>query len=275
MKTNRKFKVYSFATVAIMLLMTGQLFAQNNINREVLPVVGPEPQTYTELDVRNTEPPLPFNVTAPKDAPNVVIILIDDLGLGATTTFGGPINTPTMDALADNGLRYNNFHTTALCSPTRMALKTGRNHHTCNTGSIMETATAYPGNSGSLPNSVAPLAEMLRLNGYSTGAFGKWHETAAWETSVSGPFDRWPTQQGFDKFYGFIGGETDQWAPLIYDGLKKVNPPKMATPIGLHISEPLPFNTIIGNIARIVVIDVISTGLNLERPPATTARFNE
>ncbi|MCD4729043.1 MAG: arylsulfatase, partial [Bacteroidales bacterium] len=215
------------SVLAIMILLSVSLFAQDNINREILPIVEPEPQTYTELDVRNTEPPAPFNVTAPKDAPNVVIILIDDLGLGATTTFGGPINTPTMDKLANNGLRYNNFNTTALCSPTRMAIKTGRNHHTCNTGSIMETATAYPGNTGSLPNSVAPLAEMLRLNGYSTGAFGKWHETAAWETSVSGPFDRWPTHQGFDKFYGFIGGETDQWAPLIYDGLKKVNPPKM------------------------------------------------
>jgi len=201
--------------------------AEEKINREILPVVVQEPQTYTELDVRNTKPPEPFNVTAPKDAPNVVIVLIDDVGFGATTTFGGPIETPTMDKLAKNGLRYNNFHTTALCSPTRMAIKTGRNHHTTNTGSIMETATAYPGNTGSLPQSVAPLAEMLRLNGYSTGAFGKWHETAAWETSVSGPFDRWPTHQGFDKFYGFIGGETDQWAPLIYDGLKKVNPPKM------------------------------------------------
>ncbi len=213
--------------LALMILFAVPLFAQENINREVLPVLAPEPSTYTELDVRNTEPPVPFNVTAPEDAPNVVIVLIDDLGLGATTTFGGPINTPTMDRLANDGLRYNNFHTTALCSPTRMALKTGRNHHTCNTGSIMETATAYPGNTGALPNSVAPLAEMLRLNGYSTAAFGKWHETAAWETSVSGPFDRWPTQQGFDKFYGFIGGETDQWAPLIYDGTKKINPPKM------------------------------------------------
>lgn len=217
-----------FLTALLMLISTiGMSMAQEKINREILPVVAPEPQTYTELDVRNTKPPVPFNVTAPKDAPNVVIILIDDLGFGATSTYGGPIKTPTMDELANNGLRYNNFHTTALCSPTRMALKTGRNHHTTNTGSIMETATAYPGNTGALPNSVAPLAEMLRLNGYSTGAFGKWHETAAWETSVSGPFDRWPTHQGFDKFYGFIGGETDQWAPLIYDGVKKVNPPKM------------------------------------------------
>jgi len=223
------FRIIKISTLTILLGLLGfmNLQAQENINREILPVVAPEPQTYSELDVRNTKPPVPFNVTAPKDAPNVVIVLIDDLGLGATTTFGGPINTPTMDKLANNGLRYNNFHTTALCSPTRMAIKTGRNHHTTNTGSIMETATAYPGNTGSLPQSVAPLAEMLRLNGYSTGAFGKWHETAAWETSVSGPFDRWPSHQGFDKFYGFIGGETDQWAPLIYDGLKKVNPPKM------------------------------------------------
>lgn len=220
-------KKTQLTTIALMLLLAASTFAQEKINREILPVVPPEPQTYTELDARKAKPPAPFNVTAPKDAPNVVIVLIDDLGLGATTTFGGPINTPTMDKLANNGLRYNNFNTTALCSPTRMAIKTGRNHHTANTGSIMETATAYPGNTGSLPMSVAPLAEMLRLNGYSTGAFGKWHETAAWETSVSGPFDRWPIHQGFDKFYGFIGGETDQWAPLIYDGLKKVNPPKM------------------------------------------------
>ncbi|MFK5856866.1 MAG: arylsulfatase [Bacteroidota bacterium] len=214
-------------SLTLIILFAVPISAQENINREVLPILVPESPTYTELDVRNTEAPIPFTITAPKGAPNVVIVLIDDLGIGATTTFGGPINTPTMDKLADNGLRYNNMHTTALCSPTRMALKTGRNHHTCNTGSIMETATAYPGNTGALPNSVAPLAEMLRLNGYSTAAFGKWHETAAWETSVSGPFDRWPTHQGFDKFYGFIGGETDQWAPLIYDGTKKVNPPKM------------------------------------------------
>ena len=164
---------------------------------------------------------------APEKAPNVVIVLIDDIGFGGPSTFGGPIQTPTLDRLAEAGLKYNNFHTTALCSPTRNALKTGRNHHTTNTGSIMETATAFPGNTGQIPNSVAPLAEMLRLNGYSTGAFGKWHETAAWETSVSGPFDRWPTHQGFNKFYGFIGGETDQWFPLVYDGVTKVDPPKM------------------------------------------------
>jgi arylsulfatase A-like enzyme len=199
----------------------------DGLDRTVLPIAEPKPPTYTELDARNAKPPARFEVKAPKGAPNVVIVLIDDVGFGGPGTFGGPIRTPTMDMLAASGLRFNNFHTTALCSPTRNALKTGRNHHTVNTGSIMESSTAFPGNTGQNPNSVAPLAEMLRLNGYSTGAFGKWHETAAWETSVSGPFDRWPTHQGFDKFYGFIGGETDQWYPLIYDGLIKVEPPKM------------------------------------------------
>ena len=214
----------TFLALLVGLMTTAS--AQQSLDRTVLPIQEPKRPTYSELDVRNVEAPPRFEVKAPKKAPNVVIVLIDDVGFGATSTFGGPIQTPTLDRLARSGLRFNNFHTTALCSPTRMCIKTGRNHHTCNTGSIMETATAFPGNTGQLPNSVAPLAEMLRLNGYSTGAFGKWHETAAWETSVSGPFDRWPTHQGFDKFYGFIGGETDQWYPLVYDGVTKVNPPK-------------------------------------------------
>ena len=216
-----------FMAFVITFMMAGSAGAHETLDRTVLPIQEPERPTYSELDVRNVKAPPRFEVKAPAKAPNIVIVLIDDVGFGATTTFGGPIQTPTLDNLAAAGLRYNNFHTTALCSPTRNALKTGRNHHTTNTGSIMETATAFPGNTGQIPNSVAPLAEMLRLNGYSTGAFGKWHETAAWETSVSGPFDRWPTHQGFDRFYGFIGGETDQWYPLIYDGVTKVNPPKM------------------------------------------------
>jgi arylsulfatase A-like enzyme len=127
--------------------------------------------------------------------------------------------------MARNGLRYNNFHTTALSSTTRAALKSGRNHHTVNMGFITEMATGFPGATGQIPNATAPVAEMLRLNGYSTAAFGKWHETAAWETSVSGPFDRWPTHQGMDKFYGFIGGETNQWAPYLYDGVTQVELP--------------------------------------------------
>jgi arylsulfatase len=222
-----------FATMILILsfglivVATDEASAQEKLDRTVLPVQEPLPPTSSELDARNATPPQRFEVNAPSGAPNIVIVLIDDIGFGGPSTLGGPLNTPTMDRLAENGLLYNNFHTTALCSPTRMALKTGRNHHTANTGSIMETATAFPGNTGALPNRVAPLAEMLRLNGYSTGAFGKWHETAAWETSISGPFDRWPTHQGFDKFYGFIGGETDQWYPLVYDGVTRVTPPKV------------------------------------------------
>jgi arylsulfatase len=198
----------------------------DKVDRTVLPIQEPKRPLYTELDVRSVKTPGHFEVKAPAGAPNVVIVLIDDLGFGATSTFGGPIRTPTLDALAQNGLRYNNFHTTALCSPTRAALKAGRNHHTVNMGFITEMATGFPGATGQIPNTTAPLAQMLRLNGYSTAAFGKWHETAAWEASVSGPFDRWPTHQGFDKFYGFIGGETNQWAPYLYDGVTQVELPK-------------------------------------------------
>ena len=142
-------------------------------DRTVLPVIMPKRPDITELDARNVKIPPHIEVKAPAGAPNVVIILIDDLGFGATSTFGGPIPTPTFDQLAQSGLRYNNFHTTALCSPTRAALKSGRNHHMVNMGSITETATSFPGYTGQIPNATAPLAEMLRLNGYSTAAFGK------------------------------------------------------------------------------------------------------
>lgn len=200
--------------------------AQDSVlDRTVLPVQAPPRPTFDELDVRDVRMPPQFSVNAPKDAPNIVIVLIDDLGFGATSPFGGPIETPTLARLAEGGLRYTNFHTTALCSPTRAALKAGRNHHTVNMGFITEMATGFPGNTGQIPNTTAPVAEMLRLNGYSTAAFGKWHETAAWEAGVSGPFDRWPTHQGFDKFYGFIGGETNQWAPYLYDGVAQVELP--------------------------------------------------
>ena len=195
------------------------------LDRTILPIQLPKRPLYDELDARNIKLPPRVEPVAPEGAPNVVIILIDDLGFGATSTFGGPIPTPTFDRLANSGLRYNNFHTTALCSPTRAALKSGRNHHMCNMGFITEMATGIPGATGEIPNTVAPVAEMLRLNGYSTAAFGKWHETAVWETSVSGPFDRWPTHQGFDKFYGFIGGETNQWAPYLFDGVAPVELP--------------------------------------------------
>ncbi|MGI6416560.1 MAG: arylsulfatase [Thermoguttaceae bacterium] len=191
-----------------------------------MPIIEPTRQPVTELDVRKATPPPRFEVKAPQGAPNVLLVLVDDLGFAGTSTFGGPVTTPTFDRIARAGLRYNNFHTTAVCSPTRAALKSGRNHHVCNMGPIIEMGTAFPGNTGQIPNSVAPVAEMLRLNGYATAAFGKWHETAAWEASIAGPFDRWPTRQGFDKFYGFLGGETNQWAPFIYDGTHQVELPE-------------------------------------------------
>jgi arylsulfatase A-like enzyme len=199
--------------------------APDKLDRTVLPIPEPKLKPITTLDVRNAKAPPRFEVKALTGAPNVLIVLIDDMGFGQSSAFGGPIHMPTLDRLAKGGLKYNKFHTTALCSPTRAALLSGRNHHVCNMGSITETATAFPGQTGQRPNSVAPLAEMLRLNGYSTAAFGKSHETAAWEVSPSGPTDRWPTRSGFDKFYGFIGGEANQWAPGLYEDMTRIEAP--------------------------------------------------
>jgi arylsulfatase len=196
--------------------------AGDGVDRTVLPIHEPAVTPIKELDARNATAPPRFEVNAPEGAPNVVVVLIDDIGFGASSSFGGPINMPTLEKMAGQGLRYNRFHTTALCSPTRVALLTGRNHHVNNAGAIMELATGFPGNTGIRPQSVTPLAQILRMNGYSTAAFGKYHETPPWEVSTSGPFDRWPTGSGFDKFYGFIGGETNQWAPAIFDGVTRV-----------------------------------------------------
>ena len=196
--------------------------AGSSPDRTVLPIAEPATAPITTLDARDATAPPRFEVKAPQGAPNVVIVLIDDIGFGSSSAFGGPIRMPTLDRLAGGGLKYNRFHTTALCSPTRTALLTGHNHHANNAGAIMELATAFPGNTGVRPRSITTLAEILRQNGYSTAAFGKYHETPPWEVSVSGPIDRWPTGSGFDKFYGFIGGETNQWAPAIYDGVTRV-----------------------------------------------------
>src|SRR5688500_309787 len=206
----------------LIVAVAGASFAAENLDRTVLPIPEPQPGSITTLDARDAKPPPRFEVKAPEGAPNVVIVLIDDIGFGHSSAFGGPIRMPTLERLAATGLKYNRFHTTALCSPTRVALLTGRNHHVNNAGAIMELATGFPGNTGVRPLSVMPLSEILRQNGYSTAAFGKYHETAPWEVSVSGPYDRWPTRSGFDKFYGFIGGETNQWAPGIFEGTVRI-----------------------------------------------------
>ena len=197
-----------------------------SLNRSKLPIKEPTYPAITILDARKAKAPPRFQVKAPEGAPNVMVILIDDQGFGVASAFGGPVKEPVLDRLASEGLRFNNFNTTALCSPTRTALLTGYNHHSNNMGSIAEAATSFPGNTGVRPQTITPMAEVLRQNGYSTAAFGKYHETPPWEVSVSGGYDRWPTHSGFDKFYGFIGGETNQWAPTIYDGVTRVETPR-------------------------------------------------
>ncbi len=222
MKTKKNI-LMGFGVVLVLLANLSMMaFAKDELDRTVLPIQPPQRKAITELDARNAEKPPAFEVKPPEGAPNIVIVLIDDIGFDATSTFGGPIQTPTFDRLAENGLRFNRFHTTALCSPTRASLLSGRNHHAVNVGSVMEVATGFPGNQGRRPDDAKYFAETLRQNGYSTAAFGKWHETAPWEVSISGPYFRWPTNSGFDKFYGFIGGETNQWDPVIFDGVTKV-----------------------------------------------------
>ena len=168
----------------------------------------------------------------------MLIVLIDDVGFGASSAFGGPCSTPTAERLAANGLKYNRFHTTALCSPTRQALLTGRNHHSVGMGGITEIATSAPGYNSIRPNTCAPLAETLKLNGYATAQFGKCHEVPVWETSPLGPFHAWPTGSGFEHFYGFIGGETNQYAPAIYRDTVPIEQPKTAEE-GYHFTEDM------------------------------------
>lgn len=175
---------------------------------------------------KDSTPSYPKPVKAPKGSPNVLIILLDDVGFGMCSTFGGPVPTPNMQKLADNGLSYTRFHTTALCSPTRAALLAGRNHHSVGTGVIIEMGTGYPGYTGIIPRSTALVSEMLRGNGYATSMFGKWHNTPEPDISPAGPFDRWPTGLGFDYFYGFNQGETHQYYPTLYRNTVHVPQPK-------------------------------------------------
>jgi arylsulfatase A-like enzyme len=186
--------------------------------QDVLPRPDPKFQGTIGRTYKDSTPDKIPLIKAPAGAPNVLYIMIDDAGFGGWSTFGGQIPTPRLDSLAQQGLRYTRFHTTALCSPTRAAALTGRNHHSAGTGVITEIGSGYPGYSGQIPKSEAMIAETLRQHGYSTAFFGKNHNIPDWETSASGPFDRWPTMQGFDHFYGFIGGEANQWQPALYEG---------------------------------------------------------
>lgn len=219
--------------------------AKPNINevrqRETLPIPDITPVGLTTFDARDPdtkyakiEPLRP-----PKGAPNVLVVLIDDAGFGASSAFGGPCLTPNIEKLASNGLKYTRFHTTALCSPTRAALLSGRNHHSVGMGNITENATSAPGNNSIRPNTAAPLAEILKLNGYSTAQVGKCHEVPVWQVTPVGPFDAWPSGGGgFEFFYGFIGGETNQWYPALFEGTTPVEPPKTPEE-GYHLTEDL------------------------------------
>ncbi|WP_164021656.1 arylsulfatase [Pyxidicoccus trucidator] len=197
----------------------GEGSPNDTLQREVLPIPDQPYQGLRPFSARDPSAKFPpiVPLRPPKGAPNVLVVLLDDVGFGATSAFGGVVNTPTAERLAAKGLKYNRFHTTALCSPTRAALLTGRNHHAVGFGGITETATSSPGYSCVRPNHCAPVAEVLKLNGYSTAQFGKCHEVPVWETSPVGPFERWPTGSGFEYFFGFIGGETNQWYPAIYE----------------------------------------------------------
>ena len=213
----------------------------NPRQRQILPIPDRQHVGLTTYDAKDPETKFPpiEELRPPKGAPNVLIILLDDVGFGASSAFGGPCLTPAFEALAENGLRYTRFHTTALCSPTRQALLTGRNHHSVGMGGITEIATSAPGYSSVLPKNKAPLPQILKLNGYSTAQFGKCHEVPAWQTSPLGPFDQWPTGGGgFEYFYGFIGGETNQWDPGIYEGTTPIEPPKTSEE-GYHFTEDM------------------------------------
>ncbi|MGB9273826.1 MAG: sulfatase-like hydrolase/transferase, partial [Terrimicrobiaceae bacterium] len=204
-----------------------------------LPIVAAGPDDGSELPF----PPTPSASTAGKtlqeskhvrrvepqrlqdNAPNVLIILLDDVGFGQADTFGGEIHTPTLTRLRDQGISYNRFHTTSICSPTRASLLTGRNHQRVGNGTIAERAVDWDGYTGVIPKTSATIPEVLHQYGYKSAAFGKWHNTPADQTTPMGPFDRWPTGHGFDYFYGFLAGETSQWEPRLFENLNPVEPP--------------------------------------------------
>jgi arylsulfatase len=190
----------------------------------VLPKPEPPFQGKIGRTLKDSTPDFPKSIEAPPGAPNVLLILTDDVGFGASSTFGGPIQTPNFQRLADSGLRYNKYHTTALCSPTRAALITGRNHHSVASGSITEFATGYPGYNSLVPKSAGSVGAVLKGNGYNTAWFGKMHNVPDWMSSRAGPFDLWPNGLGFEYFYGFLGGDSDQWHPALYENTTPIEP---------------------------------------------------
>ncbi len=211
----------------------------DGISRDVLPIPDTPYEGDVPFDASEASFPPIEPLKPPAGAPNVVIVLLDDVGFAASSAFGGPVNTPTAERLAATGLKYSRFHTTALCAPTRAALLSGRNHHTVGMGVITELATSAPGYNSLRPNTCAPLAKTLTLNGYSTAQFGKCHEVPVWQTSPMGPFDAWPSKGGgFEYFYGFIGGETNQYYPAIYEGTNPVEPEKSPEQ-GYHFTEDM------------------------------------
>ena len=203
-----------------------------------LPKPDPDFRGKIGATYKDSTPSYPQAVKARRGSPNVLLVLLDDVGFGMCSTFGGPVPTPNMDKLANNGLKYTRFHTTALCSPTRAALLAGRNHHSCGTGVIIEMGTGYPGYTGIIPKSCGLVSEILRDNGYATGMFGKWHNTPETDISPSGPFDRWPTGLGFEYFYGFNQGETHQYYPVLYRNTTPVSQPRLPEQ-GYHFTEDM------------------------------------
>ena len=235
MKNYKQILALLITLIALMIISCNQPQQNSNtttdtgtvsgaFDRTVLPILPAPFKGVVDTNASQSKPDFPVEVSAPKGAPNVVVILTDDVGFGASSTFGGPIATPTFDSLASNGLRYNEFHTTSLCSPTRSALISGRNHHNVASGVITEMATGFEGYNSLVPKSCATIGEILKDNGWNTGWWGKMHNVPDWKSSTSGPFDLWPNGLGFEYFYGFLGGDCDQWQPVMFENTTPIEP---------------------------------------------------
>lgn len=214
-------------TFILMLGFISMLIAQekDQFNRAILPIPAKSFTGKIGLTPADSEKDFPAMITPPEGAPNIVIIMTDDVGFAASEVFGGPVPTPAFNRVATSGIIYNRFHTTAQCSPTRAALLTGRNHHTAGTGSIMEMGVGYPGYNTLVSKSLAGMGTILKENGYNTAWFGKNHNVPDWQNSQAGPFDLWPTGLGFEYFYGFIGGDAHQFSPALFEGTTAIEPP--------------------------------------------------